>query len=157
MNLINVDVQTDGKETLVMNVSSYLDASMEVVRIVLQTKVCQTLVIVTKGGLGLFATKPFVPKTVVPPMDIAIRYFLGKFFFMSKYFDFYYSLMSAIVKLAGKVNTARNVYHFGIVLTREKMHAKNPMTAFATRAIMMLDALLLLENNVKYLKNTLRC
>ena len=66
--------------------------------------------------------------------------------------------MNAIVKLAGKVNTARNVYHFGIVLTREKMHAKNPMTAFATKAIMMLDALLLLENNVlKYLKNTLRC
>ena len=74
MNLINVDVQTDGKETLAMNVSSYLVVSMEVVRIVLQTKVCQIPVIVTKGGLGLFATKPFVPKTVVPPMVIAIRY-----------------------------------------------------------------------------------
>ena len=74
MNLINVDAQTDGLETLVMSVSSYVVVSMEVVRIVLQTKVCQTLVIVTKGGLGLFATKPFVPKTVVPPMVIAIRY-----------------------------------------------------------------------------------
>ena len=62
--------------------------------------------------------------------------------------------MNAIVKLAGKVNTARNVYHFGIVLIRRKMHAKNLMTAFATKAIMMLDALLLLENSVKYLKNT---
>ena len=81
MNLINVDVQTDGKETLVMNVSSYLVASMEVVRIVLQTKVCQTLVIVTKGGQGLFVTKPFVPKTVVPPMDIAIRYVFRKIHF----------------------------------------------------------------------------
>ena len=74
MNLINVDAQTDGLETLVMSVSSYLVVSMEVVRIVLQTKVCQTLVIVTKGGLGLFATKPFVPKIVVPTMVIAIRY-----------------------------------------------------------------------------------